>query len=36
METIDEQVAEALAMDHAEAVLDNSIWASMEWKWQGK
>ncbi|SCO87703.1 uncharacterized protein FRV6_11830 [Fusarium oxysporum] len=36
METIDEQVAEALAMDHVEAVLDDFIWMSMEWKWQGK
>ncbi|EXL47753.1 hypothetical protein FOCG_11902 [Fusarium oxysporum f. sp. radicis-lycopersici 26381] len=36
METIDEQVAEALAMDHANGVLDGSIWASMEWKWQKK
>lgn len=28
------QVQQALALDQAEAALDDCVWASMEWKWQ--
>jgi hypothetical protein len=32
-DAISKQMPEALEADRVEAALDNSIWASLEWKW---
>lgn len=34
MDAFNSKAQEALAADQSEAVLDDCIWASMEWKWQ--
>ena len=34
VDTFIAQAQEALAADQSEAVLDNCIWATMDWKWQ--